>query len=228
MNKDMLELLICDWLAFAKEDKLADAKLNPIYFRQSDSENQELALGLIKYVIEKMGMSPEEAMMHVNADFLSRFGLKSCYKAITFPDEVKGVGESAYIVQQIYPKRINECSKKALWILEYNKAFSKRKSLAKKDFLGIDGYDKARLLFNHYLSTHYGKWSKSVETAYDFFAGKSGEDIVKNAKLTNACNLFFESPLEYFHESVGPNKKDDFYYEYCQWKLSESEELIYG
>lgn len=217
-----LQQMKAEWTSLSANNQLDGARLSPAFFDLSNEGNSKRAVAMIRWVIKDvLKADPHEALNFVGEDFIEKLGLKACYERVIYPSYISKRSNYKYLLSLCFPDEIKEFSKERLWIMEYNNALNIEKTLTKKTFMTVDARDKARYLFNHYLKNHVGEWSKSKEKAYNFFSSSEGKKEIKAAGLDIAQKLLFDSPLDYFHESVGA--KDDFYYDFCRFKEIEKE-----
>lgn len=229
-KSETTDAMIQEWerqLASNKPIKLPD-----IYFSYSDEQNHEEACFLFRYVFEKiLEWTPHDVMNYMSAEVVEKLGLTKAYSKLIWPTEIKNGRNTkifdsrsayGYVAALCYPSVIHEFDMQNLWIMEYNRELSGEKRTTIKSFEGESGYDKARLLFNYWLINHPDERFPDLETMYTFFASKEGMDYLKKIKLDKACQIFFASPLEYFHESLtededDPNRKSEFLLQFTEF-----------
>lgn len=215
---ERLNGIIQEWLQLASKDMLYDNRLSPSHFSLEKEGNHDLALKMFKYVIEDIfKMTPREALDFINADFVISMGLKSVYEKIIYPEYISKRSHYNYLVKLCYPNEISEFDEKSIWQMEYNNALSTNKTLSKKCFSNINGREKAEYLLKSYLNNNFDKrYSTTKKEAYKFFASAEAKPFLKEIGLLTACNLLFDSPLEYYHETL--NDKNELYYEFNNFK----------
>ena len=194
-------------------------KIPDWFFSHTDEQNHENACHLFRYVFENiLEWSPQDVMNYLSADIVAKLGLTKPYSRLIFPTEIKN-GRSTrtlesrsaygYVAALCYPSVIHEYDLQNIWIMEYNRELSGEKRASIRDFEGEHGYDKARLLLNYWLINHPEERFTDLEAMYAFFATKEASDYIKKIKLDKACQIFFKSPLEYFHESLTEDEGDE-------------------
>ena len=225
------DLLIDVWEKSIRED--SNVKISSKYFPypKQSQENHKLAITLFRYVFSVLEWTPHDVMNFISKDIIEKLHLESAYNQLIFPAEVSPRSNPNYIAKLCYPDALPELSRENIWLMTYQKVLSGGNF--KKDFFTDENrYKKARLFLNWYLINHPKKEFTDLHTTYDFFASKKGKTFLKSIKLEKPCEQLFESPLEYFHESLPDDgdefSKDNDYFEYADFKrkleLKRSEE----
>ena len=232
MKSETTDALIQEWERMLAANE--PIKIPDVYFSYSDEQNHEEACCLFRYVFENiLDWSPHDAMNYLSAEIVEKLGLSKAYSKLIWPSEIKS-GRSVkvfdarstygYVAALCYPSVIREFDMHNLWIMEYNRELSGEKRATIKNFEGENGYDKARLLLNYWLINHPEERFTDLETMYAFFASDEAVAFLKNIKLWNPCEIFFSSPLEYFHESLtedegDPSAKSEFLLQFTEFNM---------
>ncbi len=203
------QLLIQEW-----ENKIRNNDDTPIHrtffpFGKNSVQNHDLAIALFKHAFEILDMGPHDVMNYLNKDLIEALYLKQAYSKIIFPEEVGERSNYGYLAKLCWPDELPELNRDNLWLADYHKLLSGG-SFKRKLFLGSTGFLRARFYLNWYLVMHPDKRFVDLESTYAFFANDSkAMAYLKKAKLNNVCEMLYDSPLEYFHESL-PDDGDEF------------------
>lgn len=197
-----------------------------IFFQYPSKQSHEEACFLFRYFFEDiMKWTPEEAMEFLSKKIVNEMHLNVAYSKLIFPKDLMDVRSAYwYVAVLCYPQHFKGFTKEHYWVMEYNQMRSTDKILSKKTFEGEDGRKKAALFLNLFYTSREGlrKEFKNLEAMYMYFASPNGKKYIKEAKLEKPLDMFFLSPLEYFHKSL-PNddksevKRDDFLFMYAEF-----------
>lgn len=198
------------------------------YFNGTDKRNHEDALFLFRYFFEKvMGWTPYEARSQMSAKYVDTFHLREAYNRLIFPKELKN-GRNAYyyVAVMCYPDYFPYSNDNTELAMEYNQILTSNGAVTKTFLKNTDGRQKAALYLNSYLNSSMGvrEGFNDIESMYLYFASKHGKKYIADAKLTKALEMYFTSPLQYFHESVSNDlnvneeyRRDNFLYIYAEF-----------
>ena len=85
-----------------------------------------------------------------------------------------------------------------------------------KQFLaGADGLYRAKLCF-HYMVTQYLTFT-SIEDMYRFFSSRGGAVALRKYRLSQVCKDLFEYNVDFLHESLSEDQKDELLYHYYRF-----------
>ena len=65
----------------------------------------------------------------------------------------------------------------------------------------------------------------STEEMYKYFASSKGPKLLKKFRLNVACVTMFDHPIDFLHEALPENQRDEFWYRYYKFKLSNNEQI---
>jgi hypothetical protein len=65
----------------------------------------------------------------------------------------------------------------------------------------------------------------NTEEIYKFFASSKGPKLLKKYRLNVACVTMFDHPIDFLHEALPKEQRDEFWYRYYKFKLSNNEQI---
>ena len=223
MKSDTTDTLISTW--FNTIENNTKKPLSPIFFSYTVQQNHEEACYLFRYFFEKvMDWSPWDALNYLNKDVVDTFNLRKAYSNFNWPKELKdGRFAYPYVAHMCYPDVVKDFDRTRLWIMEYNQILSGGQRKATDMFdADNDGFDKSRILLNYYMGHHPNEKFKSLEDMYQFFADdEKAKKFLKKIKLIEPCENYFDTALEYFHQSLplneGESSRNELLYMYSEF-----------
>jgi len=206
---DIDEAIRC-WEKQLRDEKAKKA-LN-IFFKGPKDERNEIAIALFRYVFERvLEKSPREIVNYLTLDMIKELGLIKAFYALNFPSEYKDRRCAVFYVGILcYPSLQKYYRREDLWVMEYNKCIEK----GKNHYLAFDEAnlnacrDKARYLLNHVLICEHDVPAKNIWEMYEFFSSKKANLYLAKHKL-GAAVKFFDSPLDYFNQSLAADVPKD-------------------
>lgn len=208
-------------LIFEYENVLTENKavVNPLLFNRGDYENEKKALFIIRYAVHTyLRWNPYEVRDHMSHKVLSMLKLEPLLKYITFPAviEIDNDRDLFYLAVKLYPNiiRYNEDD---LILRVYKRVLNGNMQRFPKQFLtGADGLYRAKLCM-HYMITQFLTFT-SVEDMYRFFSLRKGAITLKQYRLSQVCKDLFEYNIDFLHESLSNNQKDELLYHFYRFK----------
>lgn len=172
-------------------------------FNFNAQTNHDIAVALFKYVFEKyLDMDPHDIFNFIDNEMIDNLHLRQAYNALIWPEGLDKRIATWYVLIACYPNSFRNYTKDKYWIMEYNQMLSSKISIGTTVFDCDDGKAKSKLFLNSFLRDHIKDEWKDLKTMYLYFASKQGKKMIQEAKLKKALELFYSSPLEYFHECV--------------------------
>lgn len=198
-----------------KETELKNKKL-------SDGEKERDALSLTRYIVENvLGWTPEEAMVHITTDIGRRLGMNELFKYVDSPMEVRLSEDYRWLIHRAYPTQTRYDTQEPLFNLYHKIIAGEIKRFPRNFFMGKDGREKASALFRDYISRNIP--AKSIGELYRIFSNNAdGWNILRNAHLYHETAPYYSSPLEFLHDTLGP-EADRFFYSYYQYMSAIAE-----
>lgn len=207
-------------LIFEYENVLTENKtsVNPFLFNRGEYENERKALYIIRYAIHTyLRWSPFQVRDHMTHKILEMMKLEPLLKYIKFPAviEIETDRDLFYLAVKLYPYQI-KYNETDLILRVYKRILSGDMQRFPKQFLtGADGLYRAKLCF-YYMLTQYMTFS-SVEQMYSFFSSRKGAMSLKKYRLSQVCKDLFEYNIDFLHESLSENQKDELLYHYYRF-----------
>lgn len=163
------------------------------YFFQPQHRKEKIQ-HLIRYLIEeKLKMTPEEALEHLNKKVLQEYQLTCVSKYVPKPIELAD-DDMSHLVYFAYP-HLSQPTEEERTIRVYDEVLSgRRKTFPKNYFLnGEIGEKRAILCFKH-LCEDIMKLKK--EDIPKLFVGSNGLKLLAQYKLKIILNIIFSSTIE--------------------------------
>ena len=150
--------------------------------------------------------------------------LESLMKYIQFPPEMS-VRDDIFIVKgKLFPNLV-PLNQKEITLKVYKRVLEKDLYKFPKEYLSGDtlGNYRAIICFQ-YMLTQIPPFTSTAEQ-YKFFASSKGPKLLKKFRLNVACVSMFDHPLDFLHEALPQSQRDEFWYRYYKFKISNSEQI---
>lgn len=179
------------------------------YFSMDKAGNERVAITVIRYALETLlGWSAQDAVRMFRPEYIGFMHLDQAVQNINFPCDVPH-DDTEYILYLLYPKRVDYNVKKYT-IRIYESVFKGEIRYPKDYMYGWLGMLRAKICLQYALNRD--KVFKSADELYRFFASKEGRRYLKKAKLHQLYTAFFDTPLDFMHNSMPRAIKNDFLY----------------
>ncbi len=184
-------------------------KISTGYFVFDKKGNERVAISVIRYAIENLlGWDIQTALRLFNKNYISFMKLDQMIKYIAFPSDVTP-DDTEYILYLLYPKHV-DYDVKRYTLRIYKKVMNDEGRYPKDYMYGYLGMLRAKICLQY--SINQNCVFKSTDDLYAFFASKECIKYLKANKLYQLYVSFYTSPLEYMHDSMPSNIKNDFLY----------------
>ncbi len=202
------------------EELLTDQKQSFKHSFKNDDSGNKKEVGVIwKYAIEKiLNWTPKEALTYLTPQIAEQFCLDKTLIGIGVNDKKNFISNYAFILQYAYPDIIKydfydetiEVYLKSAHLGPYKNDTDDIR-LPKKFFSDDYGFDRADILLNYVVNLWLS--GMSISELYEFFAQTNkAKSFLKSKKLGLVLRVLYDTPLEYFHNSISGDKKDDLIY----------------
>ena len=187
-------------------------QISPRIFGLSPIAAEKGSIAIIRYVVEELlEWTPDQMRYHFTPEIISHFKLERFINCIQLPPETTRDDTFVY-AHKLYPNII-KLNRRELSILMFNRVMAGKIQKFPKGFFDDElGRERAVYCLNYALSEYEN--FKSVDDLYEAFTGESGRKIIRKYRLENALRKIFGSPLEYLHESLSPEDRDETLYHY--------------
>lgn len=177
------------------------------YFIFDKKGNERVALSVIRYAIEYLlGWDVETASELFNPYYVTFMRLDKILDYIDFPSDVEK-DDTDYILYLLYPRQIDYDVKKYT-LRVYKKVLNNEMRFPKDYMYGYLGMLRAKICLQYSISQNL--LFKSADDLYSFFASRSCIKYLKDNKLLQLYTSFYETPLEYMHDSMPRSIKNEF------------------
>lgn len=194
------------------------------FFSNNTRHNEALAIGVLKHAIEYyLKWTPEVTVKFLNEEIIDLMKLKQVMNYIKFPKELDPKKDYFYVAHLMYPDII-PYNVKDIVIKGYKRILKGEKCKFMKNYMsGIGGYINAEICFQ-YMLEQYLQFS-SIEEMYNYFSSPEGIKTLRQYRLLGICTDMYESPLEFLHQSLTNEQKDDFWYHYYRFNESNNNQI---
>lgn len=180
-------------------------------------EDKERATRVIyRYAFEHiLEWTPQEAEEHLTLAIVKSLKLDSLYKYIRFPPDIDPLKDLDYLVCFAYPSRQYDAKKQILRV--YRRIMSgEDERFPKKIFDGPRGKEKGAVLLNEYIANNIVVFS--MEDLYEQFADMATmNNKFRAAKIYAAARKLYPTPLDFLHNALSEEERDDFLYSFWQY-----------
>ncbi len=183
-----------------------------LLFSGSKEENLHDFAVIWRYAITNLlHWTPQEAELYLTDDIMKTLVLDRTIKAIGFEKSRTYITDYKYFLNIAFPNEIKySFTDDALAaydrVVNYNESFPHK-------FFSLDdiGYGRAKIIMYSLIRKYFS--FMPLNDAYAFFSRKSvATKWIKEKRLDMPLNIFFSSPIHFFHEALPPEEKSDFYY----------------
>lgn len=191
--------------------------IQPDLFDGEPKQKEQAALSIIKYAVENLlRWTPKEMASKFNSEVIAKMKLNKIVSYVVFPPEADKTRDYFVYAHKLYPDKI-PMNLYTLTVLTYNKVHQKHLVKFPKGFFDDNlGRTRALLCMNYALSRD-GNFSSKKEL-YKAFTETTGAQFIQRHRLDLARRLSWEYPIDYVHESLSQNDKDEMWYHYYKFK----------
>lgn len=213
---DTTKAMILDW-----ERKIREHDTKPLsnsYFSFTPDQNEKQAIALCRYVFEKvLHWTPEDVRNNITGEIIETLMLKKAYGKFIFPRELSSRSDYWYIAKKCYPEKIHDYTAEDIWKMEYLKVLDNRCGKFPKNYFSeTNGELRAKIFLLHQLESTVQ--FEDLEEMYTFFANNQrASKYIADCKLKAPLDTLFASPLEYMHESLPAEQKDEFLLKFVEF-----------
>lgn len=195
------------------------------FFSENAERNEKKALYVFRFAIENyLRWTPEQTKSCINYAIIDELKLNSLLKYIRFPPELDERDNMFVLVGKIYPNVV-QLNPKEITLKVYKRVLEKDLYKFPKEYLSGDqkGRNRAIVCFQYMLSqfTNF----KNTKEMYCYFSTANGPKLLKKYRLNVACVSLFVYPIDFLHSALPKNQKDEFWYRYYKFKISNTEQI---
>ena len=182
--------------------------MESFFFLGSDAQNQETALHIVRYVVEKyLKWTPDEMEAYFDEKIIKQMRLESVIKYIKIPPELSE-HSYFYIAHLLYPDKIRY-DEDELTIQMYSDILSGKRTKFIKNYMeGPEGHIRAcvclRYVIENYLTEIHG-----IQELYRYFSSPKIMPWLRKFKLIKPCTDMFMTPVDILHESLSEEQQDN-------------------
>jgi len=165
---------------------------------------------LLRLIFRKyLGWTPAQVRDLLTPKVVERMCLAPLVSRIPSPPEVLRDSELYFVAWYLYPEMKNSTDAELVGKVYQDLITGKIRKFPRNYFEGGIGHSKAKYMFVIMLQEYYNGVFESVEAMYRFFASAEGEKAVEEHKLKQPMKMWYDSALDYFHDSIPSNMKTE-------------------
>ncbi len=185
---------------------------------------RENALAVLRYAVEDLlRWTPKMMVDQFNGEIIRKMKLEKVILALNrdFPVQLNKKKDYFYYAHMLYPDIIR-VSDEYLTIKTYKDLLAGKIQRLQKGFLeGDEGEGRIRLCLNYQLNL-------SVPTSirglyYDFANTQRANKILSDWKLNTARRAHYKHPIDFLHESLPEDQRDEFLYRYYKFRFANEQ-----
>lgn len=190
------------------------------------SQGPNICAEMLRYIFPYyLKWTPEQVRDCLTPAVIRAMKLEPLINRIPAPPEINRETELYFVAWYLYPQTRN-VSRSELIIKVYMDVVEERISKFPKNYFdGNDGYVRARLLLLVMIREFLA--FESVEEMYAFFGSDEGRKAISKYKLTVPLRELYSSPLDYLHDSLTEEQRDDRLYQKYKQKVKPKEGIAY-
>lgn len=191
------------------------------HFFLSDYYKEELAIELIKYAIKTyLRWDDERASACLKPEHIECLKLTQMLSYISYPPEIDPETDFFYFVSKLYPDKI-VLDFRELTLNIYKKVLDGRLPRFPKGFFDA-GKGVLRAVFCLQYAINQNLLFSSIEEGYAYFATGDANKFLREKKLYVAITTIFETPLDYYHETLNEDEKSEYWLQYYKYEKNIS------
>lgn len=193
-------------------------------FGGTEESKERLALQVFRCAIENyLRWTPAQARDYLNEKIIEKMKLDTVIKHIRLPVELDPSRDYFYIAHLLYPEKVR-FDRQELVIRTYQDVLDGKLIKYPKEYLSdTNGYVRSRICLQYMISQYVQVGS--IKELYELFATVKGKKLLEKYRLLNICNDAFGHPLDYLHESLPTNLKDELEYKYQYFYLENNNQI---
>ena len=167
----------------------------------------------LRYLFEAyLEWTPIQVRDCLTKEIIQLLKMEPLINRVPCPPELDRNRDFEFVAWYLYPETIN-CTKKDLAIKVYHRLNSGEISRFPKGYFDgtVQAWFRARCAFQCMLIEYLPPFS-SIEALYSYFAGPKGREAVRKYKLLVPLRELYDSPLDYLHDSLSTQQKDESLY----------------
>lgn len=187
------------------------------YFTINDYCKEDMAVDLIRYAVKTyLGWDSEKAANCLTLEYLKLLKLDTMINFFSPPPEIVLPDDFFYVISKLYPNKI-ELNLRELTINVYKKILSGKMPRFPKGFFDA-GKGVLRAIYCLQYAINQNLLFTSVEEGYEFFASINANKFLKKQKLSAPMASIFNTPIEYYHETLDNESQNEYLLEYYKFK----------
>lgn len=196
--------------------------LSSVYFKNGPKINHDIAVYLIKTVMETFFQwSPERIKSDLTKALLEEINLSPAIKCLIIPADIDLDYDSWYFAYLLYPNLFKNSFKDVTIALYKNILEKKRARFPKKYFNGINGKQRACYCLKYYFEHHTDIDLMDKQKVYSTISNTSGKSLIDKACLKNVYDVIFPTPIDYVQQTMNWERDFQYYYHLCLFEYSQ-------
>ena len=176
------------------------------------------ALFLLRYAVEKiLRWDAIKMKMYFNKDVVDRLKLHKIMSKINVPPEINPKEDWSYYAHILYPDKI-KVDFKDLTEKAYKRVLEKKTQKIPRGFFD-DAYGKDRAIYCLQYILKQNDYGNDIESLYARFINPNIDDELNSVRLSLAKRCHWTKAIDYLHEALPPDKKNNVFYHFYKMKL---------
>lgn len=187
------------------------------YFTINDYCKEDMAIDLIRYAVKTyLGWDSEKAANCLTLEHLKLLKLDMMINFFNPPPEIVLPDDFFYVISKLYPNKV-ELNLRELTVNVYKKILSGKMPRFPKGFFDA-GKGVLRAIYCLQYAINQNLLFTSVEEGYKYFASMNANKFLKSQKLSAPMASIFNTPIEYYHETLDSDSQSEYLLEYYKFK----------
>lgn len=203
-----------------EEVLLGKKKCIPTEYFESTSvdENHKNVCTIYRFAFENLlRWTPEDIKNYISTDILKQLKLDTILRYFNCPPEIEIETDLFYIAQMLYPTKIQFDFKKTCICMFKKVLNNEKQKLPKGFFTKTEGKIRGNICLQYVLDNEL--FFENIEEMYAFFASTAAFKVLKQYRLNSMLTSYYATPLDYLHNALSENQRNDFLYYYYKTKL---------
>lgn len=195
-----------------------------VVLSKTNKDSEKNAIQIFRYAAEKLlNWTSEEFIELLNDDIIKIMKLDIPLKYIDVPLNLDSDTRNKYLAKLIWKNKVR-FTNKDLTLSIYKKIINDELYAFPKKFFNEDeGKERSQICLAYAIQNLFPKFHSPNEL-YKYFITTNCTKELKNAQLIAAYNELYDAPIDYLHETLNENQRNEFLYHYYKFKLLYNKE----
>jgi hypothetical protein len=183
------------------------------HFFVGETAREKRIFELFEYVVKTyLEWDADKASVCLTREHLDMLKLSHLLGYLEYPPEIDEKEDFFYILNKMYPDKVI-LDFRELAINVYQKVLDGRLPRFPKGFFDL-GRGELRAIYCLEYAINQELFFSSPREGYEFFASPKGNAFVSKMKIKSPMLMNFNTPLDFYHKSLGDEEKSELWYRY--------------